>query len=96
MAETKSYNANGALADWNVITRDGRGNVLESAFYKEDGTLVEVQKGGGSSYLNRFVSTYEFDSTGNWISGVMSKPVLKDGQPVLEPFAVRHRTITYY
>lgn len=95
IAETKSYNANGALADWNVITRDGRGNVLESAYYKEDGTLVEVQKDGGS-YLNKFVSTYEFDSTGNWISEVMSKPVLEDGQLVLEPMAFRHRTITYY
>ena len=94
IAETKSYNANGALAEWNVITRDGRGNVLESAFYKEDGTLVEVQK-GGSSYLNRFVSTYEFDSTGNWISGVLSKPVLRGGQPVLEPYTFFHRTITY-
>ena len=95
MAETKTYNANGELADWNIITRDNRGNVLESAFYKEDGTLVEVQK-GGNSYLNRFVSTYEFDSIGNWISEETSKPVLKDGQPVLEPFVVRHRTITYY
>jgi hypothetical protein len=95
MAETKSYNANGELADWNIITRDSRGNVLESAFYKEDGTLVEVQK-GGNSYLTRFVSTYEFDSIGNWISEETSKPVLKDGQPVLEPFVFRHRTITYY
>jgi hypothetical protein len=95
MAETKTYNDSGALADWNVITRDSRGNVLESAFYKEDGTLVEVQKDGGS-YLNRFVYTYEFDSKGNWINEIMSKPVLKNGQPVLEPMAFRHRTITYY
>jgi hypothetical protein len=94
IAETKMYNADNVLAAWNVITRDGHGNVVESAFYKEDGTLVEVQK-GGSSYLNRFVYTYEFDSTGNWISGVMSKPVLKGGQPVLEPYTFFHRTITY-
>jgi len=95
IAETKMYNDNGELADWNIITRDSRGNVLESASYKEDGTLVEVQN-GGNSYLNRFVFTYEFDSIGNWISQETSKPVLKDGQPVLEPFVVRHRTITYY
>lgn len=95
MAETKFYNADGALADWNVITRDGRGNVLESAFYKEDGTLVEVQK-GGSSYLNRFVSSYEFDSVGNWIKEVVSKPVLRSGVPILEPYAFRRRAISYY
>jgi hypothetical protein len=37
LGEAKSYNADGALADWNVITRDQRGNVVESAFHKEDG-----------------------------------------------------------
>ncbi len=95
MAETRSYEAKGALTDWNVITRDERGNVLESAFYKEDGTLVEAQK-CGSSYLNKFVYTYEFDSTGNWINKVISRPVLKGGQPVLEPEGFWHRTIIYY
>ena len=95
LAETKSYGADGALTEWNVIKRDSRGNVLESGYYKEDGTLVEVQK-DSRSYLNKFVSNYEFDSTGNWIIEVLSRPVSEDGQPVLEQLAIRRRTITYY
>jgi hypothetical protein len=95
LEETKSYNATGALASWNVITRDDRGNVLESAFRKEDGALVEVQS-CDRPYLERFVSTYEFDSVGNWIRRVMSKPVLKDGVPILEPYVFHARTVTYH
>jgi antitoxin component YwqK of YwqJK toxin-antitoxin module len=95
LGETKSYNADGALADWNVITRDQRGNVVESAFYKEDGTLMTVHD-GDTTYLNQFLYTYTFDSAGNWITAVMSRPVLRNGQSVPEPCAFKYRSITYY
>lgn len=95
IAETKAYNAEGALSSWNVHRRDERGNEIESSLYKEDGALVEVQK-GGCSYLNRFVSDYEFDAAGNWVTQVISMPFLRDGRAELQPFATKRRTIVYY
>jgi hypothetical protein len=95
IAETKSYNSEGALSDWNIIKYDERGNQVESAHYKADGTLVEGNLGGCSS-LVKFVFTYEFDSTGNWVEQVISIPVLRDGRFDLVPYAFKHRTITYY
>jgi hypothetical protein len=95
IAETKSYNSDRALASWNVIKYDERGNQVESAHFKEDGTLVEVHK-GVCSYLNKFVFAYEFDSAGNWIKQVISKPVLRDGQSTLMPYALKQRTVTYH
>lgn len=95
IAETKNYNADGALASWNIIKYDERGNRIESAHYKEDGTLVEWQL-GGCSFLQKFVFTYEFDSTGNWIKQVVSKPVLRGGRAVQVPYVFKHRTIIYH
>lgn len=95
IAETKAHNAGGAFSSWNVLRRDERGNEIESSFYREDGTLVEVQK-GGCSYLNRFVFTYKFDAAGNWVTQVISMPFMRDGRVGLEPFAFKRRTIVYY
>lgn len=95
VAETKSYNADGALSGWNRIKYEERGNQVESAHFKEDGTLVGVQQ-RGCSYLHKLVFTYEFDSAGNWIKQVISKPVLQGGRFSLAPYAFKYRTITYY
>jgi hypothetical protein len=95
IAETKSYNADGALSGWNRIKYDERGNQVESAHFKEDGTVVDVQQ-RGCSYLHKFIFTYEFDSAGNWIKQVISKPVLKGGQFSLVPYAFKYRAITCY
>lgn len=95
IVETKSYNADGAPSDWNRIKYDERGNEVESAHFKEDGMLVEVQQ-QGCSYLNKFIFTYEFDSAGNWIKQVISKPVRKGRQFSLVPYAFKYRAITYY
>ncbi|HKO96611.1 MAG TPA: hypothetical protein VJU86_06455 [Pyrinomonadaceae bacterium] len=95
IAETKRYNADGALSGWNKIEYDARGNEVESVYFKEDGSLVDVSQ-RGCSYLHRFVFSYEFDSAGNWIRQVISKPVLKDGKFIVVPYAFKNRTITYY
>lgn len=95
LAETKTYDPVDVLSDWTKITYDERGNEIESAQFKADGTLVEVQR-RGCSYLNKFVRTYEFDSVGNWVEQVVSMPVRNESQFVLVPYVFKYRTISYY
>jgi hypothetical protein len=95
LAETKTYDPVDVLADWIRTKYDERGNEIESAHFKEDGTLVEVQR-GACSHLNRSVFTYEFDSVGNWVERVIYMPVRKETHFILVPYAFSHRTITYY
>jgi hypothetical protein len=95
LAETKTYDPVDVLSDWTKTKYDERGNEIESDYFKEDGTLVEVQR-TGCSYLNKFVYTYEFDSMGNWVEQVISMPVRNDSQFVLVPYIFKYRTISYY
>lgn len=85
LIESKSYNADGILASWNVTSYDESGNEVEAISKKADGSLV-----------NKIVCTYEFDFAGNWIKKNISVLIMKNGESVLEPYAVMYRTITYY
>ncbi|HEX8141291.1 MAG TPA: hypothetical protein VF553_01770 [Pyrinomonadaceae bacterium] len=85
LTESRSYNASGILASWNVASYDENGNESESLSKKADGSLV-----------HKSVYNYEFDLAGNWIKKKISVLVMKHGESVLEPYAVKYRTITYY
>jgi hypothetical protein len=84
LIESKSYKDDGVLTSWNETTYDKNGNEVEQFSKNVDGSLIF-----------RGIYTYEFDFTGNWVKQNIFT-VINNGELVLEPYAVKYRTITYY
>jgi hypothetical protein len=68
--------------------------------YDERGNQIaeEVTNLTDPSLNRKSLSTYEYDSTGNWIRRTVRRliiPVDQDGKPVSDPTELTERTITY-
>jgi tetratricopeptide (TPR) repeat protein len=68
-----------------VIRQDAKGNIIEAALLKEDGSIVSKE-----------AYSYEFDKVGNWVKRITSLVVIEDGKEMYEPTQATYRTITYY
>jgi hypothetical protein len=80
LTETLSYTPGGSLEQKTLYKYDDRGNQIEEADYKPDRTLGRMK-----------ISTYEYDSIGNWTKRTIKETTLT--KPVA---AVIERRITYF
>ena len=88
-SQTTVYEAHdpGAGIGRRVYRYDPRGNVVENINYAIDGSISD-----------KWVHTYSYDSTGNWIKRTVSHCLEKvlPGKFVCEPIEVTYRAFTYY
>lgn len=109
--ETAGYNSEGKL-DYKWVTKfDENGNELETTrygwggvyqfkdvrVYNDKGLVIELTHLTNDPSLNsKTITTYEYDSYGNWIKSIDSKLVLENGKTFFKPDRVDYRIITYY
>jgi hypothetical protein len=85
--ETKStlYEECCKIKRWNIVSFNKNGDIIEMASFKADGSLTTKSS-----------SSYEYDSTGNWIKRIMSVWITRNGKSFFEPVEAHYRTISYY
>lgn len=84
--EELAYTEDGTLNQKYVSVLDSKGNEIEWRVY-------DVKDG---SIRYKYLYTYEFDATGNWLKRSSQKEVVRNGERRLEPGSINYRTITYY
>lgn len=89
VAEQLTYLPDGVLYSRTTYAYDDRRNSI----------LEEIRHSSAPSMDSKEISTYEYDSRGNWTKRIIHReivPLDEDGKPVSEPIEVVDRSITYY
>jgi len=79
------YGYDGAEWGRTIDVLDGKGNVVE--WYRV---------GPNNKIEDKYINSYQFDSTGNWVVKKTSRETLVRGKKILKPFAPSYRAIKYY
>jgi YD repeat-containing protein len=83
--ERARFDENNRLQFREILIRNDRGNVVEKLTYDEQGALS-----------SRETSSFEYDSTGNWIKSTDYECGIETGSSSCRPYRVDYRFITYY
>jgi len=98
LSETKwSYDNKGRLIE--LLSYDSTGMITGKTVYEHDDSgkrarvITERYEQGA---VGKFVTTYEYDGTGNWIKERMRKEAGSSESATTQPQIVQERVIVYY